>query len=136
MLFLNLTVLVWSVPSVELTNSQASASFNVRLLGYAPRYYDYKQKIDRVHGGFVGDLSHWVAPVSDQYILNYLTNYTGTSLDYSFFKINPATMNPIFALAASSLSTDQLLVNSAFDVEGCSATLIEMVYPIKLCRYV
>ena len=105
-----------SVPLVELTNTQ-SVSFS-DLLGYAPRYYDYKQAVDEVHGAFTSSLSHWVAPVTDSYLVNFLNSYGSTnSLDYKFFKVNPSTLNPIFVSNANSeLSTDQLLVNTSFDI--------------------
>ena len=105
-----------SVPLVELTNTQ-SVSFS-DLLGYAPRYYDYKQAVDEVHGAFRGSLSHWVAPVTDSYLVNFLNSYgSPNSLDYKFFKVNPSTLNPIFVSDANSeLSTDQLLVNTSFDI--------------------
>lgn len=106
-----------SVPLVELTNSSAVTGFASNgLLGYAPRYYEYKQAIDEVHGAFRGSLGSWVAPVSDSYINNFL-NGQGNGLTYNWFKVNPSTLNPIFAQDAdSSVDTDQLLVNASFDL--------------------
>ena len=107
-----------SVPLIELTNSSAASEFTTSgLLGYAPRYYEYKQAIDEVHGAFRNTLGSWVAPVSDGYITNYISQLGFNGLTYQFFKVNPATMNPIFAKAAdSSLDSDQLLVNASFDI--------------------
>lgn len=107
-----------SVPLVELTNSSAASQFTANgLLGYAPRYYEYKQAIDEVHGAFRNTLGSWVAPVSDSYITNYISQLGFNGLTYQFFKVNPATMNPIFALAADSgTDSDQLLVNASFDI--------------------
>lgn len=107
------------VPMSELTNSAGTETFDSNLLGYAPRYYDYKQKIDKVHGAFTGDLSSWVAPFTDAYVKNYFGASRSKPLTYTFFKINPSVLNPIFALAAgASYSSDQLLVNAAFDIKA------------------
>lgn len=115
-----------SVPLVELTNSkieQVDYDDDV-LLGYAPRYIDYKTDIDEVHGAFKhGGMDAWVAPVSDNYITTYLANLPSNStihpLTYSFFKVNPAFLNPIFLQDVDSgLESDQLLINSAFDVKA------------------
>lgn len=105
-----------SVPLVELTNSSA-VTVTQNLLGYAPRYYEYKQAIDEVHGAFTGDLGSWVAPVSDSYISSYINGSGSNGINYQFFKVNPGTLNPIFARNVdSSVSSDQLLVNASFDI--------------------
>lgn len=107
-----------SVPVVELTNrSIPNESF--KLLGYAPRYYDMKTAVDEVHGAFInGGLGAWVAPLDYSYFLRYFENLPlDGSLTYSFFKVNPATLNPIFvAQVDSNTETDQLLVNAAFNI--------------------
>lgn len=108
-----------SVPLIELTNSKLNTNIILTQLGYAPRYYDYKQKVDKVHGAFKKSLNSWVAPFNEQYLINYFDNRSTAALDYQFFKINPATMNPIFAQDVdSSIDSDQLLVNAAFDVKS------------------
>lgn len=110
-----------SVPLIELTNSlNTSDKLNNDLLGYAPRYYDYKQALDEVHGAFKSELAPWVAPFDDSYIQNYLTNYLSLkSLNYIFFKVNPAIMNPVFGYNVdSTVDSDQLLVNTAFDISA------------------
>lgn len=116
-----------SVPLIELSNSKfAGIDYDANpLLGYAPRYVDYKTDIDEVHGAFKnGELDAWVAPVSDDYITAYLQslpNYlSGQSpVTYPFFKVNPAFLNPIFLQNVdSTLLTDQLLVNCALDVKA------------------
>lgn len=111
-----------SVPLIELTNSTANPTFTAQLLGYAPRYYDYKTAIDEVHGAFYNgtdDLTSWVAPVDTSYITKYIEamHGNGASLSYQWMKINPAILNPIFAqVVDSSVNTDQLLINSSFDL--------------------
>ena len=108
-----------SVPFVELTNSLNFSAYSNTLLGYAPRYYDYKQAIDEVHGAFKTSYSPWVAPISDDYIANYMSNLPNNTsgFNYRFFKVNPNVLNPIFSLVADgSEETDQLLVNASFGI--------------------
>lgn len=113
------------VPAIELTNSQlegVNLSDNATL-GYAPRYIDYKTDIDEVHGAFFnGGLQHWVAPFDDSYIKSFFESFYTNSFNglvWPFMKVNPAIVNPIFAVDANSdVNTDQLLVNCYFDVKA------------------
>lgn len=116
-----------SVPLVELTTSYTPASGvnpDETLLGYAPRYVDYKTSYDLVHGGFFnGGLDSWVAPVDKNYISEYLTNMGAAvangAFNYHFFKIPPSVLNPIFGVNVdSSVSTDQLLINCSMDIKS------------------
>ena len=93
------------------------------LLGYAPRYYDYKTSFDRIHGGFnfANAFGAWVAPVSSEYLVRQMLNSGGNqgSINYGFFKVNPAFLNPIFDMDADdTLSSDQFLINSYFDIKA------------------
>lgn len=68
------------------------------LLGYAPRYYDYKTAIDKVKGAFVvGGLQDWVAPLSEEYLSNYLKSQ---SWSFPIMKVNPDILNSIFVMDA------------------------------------
>lgn len=107
-----------SVPLIELTN-RAIPKSDFKLLGYAPRYYDMKTAVDEVHGAFInGGLGAWVAPLDYSYFQRYFAEQPlDSSLTYAFFKVNPATLNPIFvAQVDSNTETDQLLVNAAFNI--------------------
>ena len=109
------------VPSVELFNSNlySSAPSSSSILGYNPRYYNWKTKIDRVHGAFTTSLKDWVAPIDDSYLASA---WSSSSLDmrWPFFKINPNTLDDIFAVKVDSTwETDQLLVNCNV---GCYVT--------------
>lgn len=116
-----------SVPLIELTTqyiSRSGVTPDETLLGYAPRYIDYKTSYDLVHGGFFnGGLDAWVAPVDRNYIYQYLESM-GSALmngafNYHFFKIPPSVLNPIFGVAVdSSVSTDQLLINCSMDIKS------------------
>lgn len=116
-----------SVPLVELTTTYNPASgveVDKTLLGYAPRYIEYKSSFDQVHGAFFnGGLDAWVAPIDNNYINEYLENLGAAvangAINYHFFKVPPSVLNPIFAVNAdSSVNTDQLLINAAFDIKA------------------
>lgn len=104
-----------SVPSFELFNSpllgvpSAVPSF----LGYLPRYYNWKTKIDRIHGAFTTSLKDWVAPIDDSYLSSWFKASAGVySVQWPFFKVNPNTLDSIFAVKADSTwETDQFLIN-------------------------
>lgn len=110
-----------SVPAVQLFNNKLFGSSTVKadsILGYNPRYYGWKTNIDRVHGAFTTTLKDWVAPVDDSYLYNWFSdNATGSgSVQWPFFKVNPNTLDDIFAVKADSTwETDQFLVNAYFD---------------------
>ena len=113
-----------SVPAVELMNSRLYSNVNSadKILGYNPRYYNWKTKIDRVHGAFTTTLKDWVAPIDDSFLYSLfggnLSTYKGVT--WPFFKVNPNTLDDIFAVKVDSTwETDQLLVNCNV---GCYVT--------------
>lgn len=104
-----------AVPSTTLFNSNRFSGVSVDdFVGYNPRYWPWKSKIDRVHGAFTTTLKDWVAPIDDNYLYKWFTPKQGksSSISWPFFKVNPNTLDSIFAVAANSIwETDQLLVN-------------------------
>ena len=113
-----------SVPAVELMNSNLYSNINSadKILGYNPRYYNWKTKIDRIHGAFTTTLKDWVAPIDDSFLYSLfggsLSTYKGVT--WPFFKVNPNTLDDIFAVQVDSTwDTDQLLVNCNV---GCYVT--------------
>lgn len=113
-----------SVPVVELMNSSLYSNVNSadKILGYNPRYYNWKTKIDRIHGAFTTTLKDWVAPIDDSFLYSLfggdLSYYKGVT--WPFFKVNPNTLDDIFAVKVDSTwDTDQLLVNCNV---GCYVT--------------
>lgn len=104
-----------AVPSTTLFNSNLFASVVANdFLGYNPRYWPWKSKIDRVHGSFTTTLKDWVAPIDDHYLYSWFTSKNGasSSVSWPFFKVNPNTLDSIFAVASDSIwETDQLLIN-------------------------
>jgi hypothetical protein len=106
------------VPLVQLINSnlyKTNGSIKVdSILGYNPRYYAWKSNIDRIHGAFTTTLQDWVAPVDDSFLYSmFNTTPTNSFVTWPFFKVNPNTLDNIFAVKADSTwETDQFLVNS------------------------
>ena len=105
-----------AVPSAVLFNSSVfvNTSSEIDFLGYNPRYWPWKSKIDRVHGGFLTTLKDWVAPIDDFYLNKWFSSTEGTesSVSWPFFKVNPNTLDSIFAVKADSIwDSDQLLIN-------------------------
>ena len=114
------------VPVVQMFNSAVWMTKPIdvnSILGYNPRYYNWKTKVDRVHGAFTTSLLDWVAPVDDDYLYKYITiennEVTKFNVSFPFFKVNPNTLDNIFAVKADSTwETDQFLVNAYI---GCKA---------------
>lgn len=122
-----------SMPLLQLMNplrSMANASGLV--LGYVPRYIDYKTSVDQSVGGFKRTLNSWVisygnASVVDQVALSSDAPPVEPSepvpsvapMNFTFFKVNPNCLNPIFAVEVNSdMSTDQFLCSSFFDIKS------------------
>lgn len=126
------------VSSVSLLTNYDAQSTNVPkepfMLGYAPRYIDYKTNIDLSFGAFKRDLKNWVLSYDALSIVRSMTGDAlgdGTDLQYPsptsptipqpnyvFFKVNPNLVDPIFALKADSeMNTDQFWCSSYFDIK-------------------
>lgn len=116
-----------AVPLVQMMNplkSQGDAPYLV--LGYAPRYIDYKTSFDVSVGAFKRDLQNWVISYGNQSLINQLGSKDSVNepvpslgdVNYTMFKVNPNSLNPLFAVAVNSeLSSDQFLCSSFFDVK-------------------
>ena len=116
-----------ALPLVQMTNSpKGSSSYSKLLLGYAPRYIDYKTSVDCSIGAFRDTLRNWVISYDNQSVFNQLGSKDSLNepvpsvapMNYTYFKVNPNCLNPLFAVAANSdLSTDQFLCSSFFDIK-------------------
>lgn len=115
-----------SLPLAPLMNDKSLGdSLPNSYAGYVPRYIGWKTSIDVVRGAFTDTLKSWVAPVDISYMLSFFKNNNDSSivdekllLTYSWFKVNPSVLNPIFGIAVDgSWNTDQLLCNCQFDVK-------------------
>ena len=112
-----------SLPMLSLVNSKAVGDVVARsYAGYVPRYISWKTSIDVVRGAFTDTLKSWVAPVDSDYMHVFFGDVVPEEgspiLSYTWFKVNPSVLNPIFGVAAdSSWNTDQLLCNCQFNVK-------------------
>lgn len=116
--------------------SQTTTNLN-RVVGYVPRYFEFKSDVDKVHGSFCeiastsilrgttsngvslvdhvasysGELTHWVTPRSDM-------QATSTTLTRNFY-VDPAVLDNVFLIAADgTYSTDQFICNTYLDVKA------------------
>ena len=90
--------------------------------GYVPRYISWKTSIDVVRGAFTDTLKSWIAPVDSDYMHVFFGDVVPEEgspiLSYTWFKVNPSVLNPIFGLAVDgNWNTDQLLCNCQFNVK-------------------
>ncbi len=116
--------------------TQTNTNLN-RVVGYVPRYFEFKTDVDKVHGSFCeiastsilrgttsngvslvdhvasysGELTHWVTPRSDM-------QATSTTLTRNFY-VDPAVLDNVFLVAADgTYSTDQFICNTYLDVKA------------------
>lgn len=116
--------------------SQPISNLN-RVVGYVPRYFEFKSDVDKVHGSFCeiastsilrgttsngvslvdhvasysGELTHWVTPRSDM-------QATSSTLTRNFY-VDPAVLDNVFLIAADgTYSTDQFICNTYLDVKA------------------
>lgn len=110
------------LPSYSLLNtSEVQPIKDPKPFGYVPRYISWKTSVDVIRGAFIDTLKSWTAPIGKDYLKIYFDNNNvpgGSHFGfYTWFKINPSVVNPIFGVVADgSWNTDQLLVNCDFDV--------------------
>lgn len=122
-----------SMPLVQLMNPLRSvADASGLVLGYVPRYIDYKTSVDQSVGGFKRTLNSWVISYGNESVKNQVTLPDDAPpvepaepvpsvapMNFTFFKVNPNCLNPIFAVEVNSdMNTDQFLCSSFFDIKA------------------
>lgn len=110
------------LPMTQIFNSPKASIVNLFNAGYNPRYFNWKTKLDVINGAFTTTLKSWVSPVTESLLSGWfgsgynegdINENNKVVLNYKFFKVNPAVLDPIFGVTADSTwDTDQLLVNS------------------------
>lgn len=117
-----------SVSALDFFNDESMVSavsdytVGANLMGYQPRYYAWKTKIDCILGAFTTTLPDWATPYTSQifkYMLfygSYDGDYKPTpfadAFNYNIFKVNPHIMDSIFGVVVDSTwDTDQLIIN-------------------------
>ena len=123
----------WPVPELDSVGFEELPSYSLlntndvqpikdpKPFGYVPRYISWKTSVDVVRGAFIDTLKSWTAPIGQDYLKIYFdnNNVPGSASFgfYTWFKVNPSVVNPIFGVVADgSWNTDQLLINCDFDV--------------------
>lgn len=112
-----------SLPLSRLVNASSSVvPYDHHLLGYVPRYIDYKTDIDTSVGAFKTTLKNWIISYNNDSIMEQLVSATGSDPEvlsnYTSFKVNPNSVNPLFAVEVNdSVDTDNFLCTSFFDVK-------------------
>ena len=91
--------------------SQFNGPYTSKIFGYTNRYSEYKSRVDLVSGEFNFDLNAWVTP------RNYsgLSSNDGLSLNLAFSKVNPRSVDNIFAITADG-THNQFLCAAQFNV--------------------
>ena len=90
-------------------------------IGYAPRYWEYKQRFDEVHNQFmsfgssgaIGDFAPWASPKYD--VVDALYD-SASALPLSCLYVNPSLFDINFG--ASADTSDQFLVDFYFNVDA------------------
>lgn len=119
-----------TVPLSYISNGPLAVLGSIpELVGYAPRYIDYKTDIDTSIGAFKTSLKNWVISYDNQSLANQfgfdvgtpelpVPNPANSNWNYTLFKVNPNSLNPLFAVEVnSSVDTDQFLCSTFFDVK-------------------
>ena len=91
-----------------------NTKLNNNVLGYSPRYLEYKTARDQVFGEFMqgGSLSAWCTPKP-------CTTEKIGKLSLPDLLVDPNIMFPIFSLRYNGeMDTDHLIINSYFDVKA------------------
>lgn len=119
-----------TVPLSYISNGPLAVLGNIpNLVGYAPRYIDYKTDIDTSVGAFKSSLKNWVISYDNRSLANQfgfgvespelpVPNPANSNWNYTLFKVNPNSLNPLFAVEVDSgINTDQFLCSTFFDVK-------------------
>lgn len=100
------------------------------ILGYAPRYIEYKTGIDYSVGAFKKGLKNWVISFDDSSFANQLGSKGSAETptpapsgapqaNYTMFKVNPNSVDPLFGVKANAeVDTDQFLCSTFFDIKA------------------
>lgn len=97
---------------------QNSAKMN-SIIGYVPRYAEYKTHVDKVGGVFASTLSNWVTPLNKISAVDIQKGNTEFVDDTFFYKVDSAILNNVLAVNVdSTVDTDQFLINCGFDVKA------------------
>lgn len=107
-----------AVSSANIHGGSGYAASSNFVLGYAPRYFGYKTKLDRAFGQFIGlgTWRPWTSPREDiTAYLNTFSTFSGV-LPQTLLYVNPALFNDNFQVYLSI--SNQFMVDLYFDVDA------------------
>lgn len=89
------------------------------IIGYVPRYAEYKTHVDKVGGVFSSSLTNWVTPLNKISATQIQDGNTDFVDDTFFYKVDSAILDNVLAVNVdSTVDTDQFLINCGFDVKA------------------
>lgn len=109
-----------AVPLFKMFNPAVlgNSQYASKIIGYAPRYIDYKTDVDISMGAFKTTLKNWVISYGNQSIEDFSVETPDFPVNYTMFKVNPNCLDTLFAVSVdSSIDTDQFLCSTFFDVK-------------------
>ena len=99
--------------------TETNASKMSSIIGYVPRYAEYKTHVDKVAGVFSSSLSNWVTPLNKISAPSIQHGNTSFVDDTFFYKVDSNILNNVLAVNVDgTVDTDQFLVNCGFDVKS------------------
>lgn len=99
-------------------SSSATSTMN-KILGYVPRYAEYKTHVDKVAGAFTSTLDYWVTPLNKISASDIKNGNYGSLSDDFFYKVDSKILDSVLAVNVDdTVDTDQFLINCGFDVKA------------------
>lgn len=114
----------------DLSSSENKYFNPMRILGWLPRYWSYKTDVDQTNQAFWSNtVNGWSNYVVQFDFYKYLQrtgrnspNYSGSLIDYRFFKVYPSIVDPLFYVAFvdgypdSDQFVNSLMINAVVDL--------------------
>lgn len=103
---------------LNLLNSAGSDLSVENVLGFVPRYMEYKTAVDKVHGQFVngGTLSAWSAPRNNPTIQ---VDDKSEAFTFTSLKVDPRILNPVVSVTFDGREqTDQFIIDCTTSVKS------------------
>lgn len=101
------------------TASDSDNKLMQTILGYVPRYAEYKTHVDKVAGAFSSTLDYWVTPLNKIDAASVKNGSIGFIHDSYFYKVDSKILDSVLAVNVDdTVDTDQFLINCGFDVKA------------------
>ncbi len=101
------------------TASDSDNTLMNTILGYVPRYAEYKTHVDKVAGAFSSTLDYWVTPLNKIDAASVKNGNITFVHDSYFYKVDSKILDSVLAVNVDdTVDTDQFLINCGFDVKA------------------